>query len=112
MNDATVVDLTGLWYSIVNLDHHKDKDCHWYINKTYSYGSSPIYNVEHYGYVYEEIHKTFTNYTDAQSFIILHLIKAIRNQCYGEFEFSEQALKLAKESNVWNLIKLADHSVE
>lgn len=46
-----VINLTAKWYKYVNLDHHKDRDCHWYITKTYSYGQEPYYEAHHSGYI-------------------------------------------------------------
>lgn len=43
--------LTQKWYKYVNLDHHKDRDCHWYITKTYSYGDEAYYEAHHSGYI-------------------------------------------------------------
>lgn len=43
--------LTQKWYRYVNLDHHKDRDCHWYVTKTYSYGEEPYYEASHSGYI-------------------------------------------------------------
>jgi hypothetical protein len=43
--------LTEKWYRYVNLDHHKDRDCHWYITKTYSYGDEAYYEAHHSGYI-------------------------------------------------------------
>lgn len=43
--------LTAKWYKYVNLDHHKDRDCHWYIQKIWSYGDEPYYQAFHHGYV-------------------------------------------------------------
>ncbi len=43
--------LTQKWYRYVNLDHHKDRDCHWYITKTYSYGDEAYYEAHHSGYI-------------------------------------------------------------
>lgn len=43
--------LTQKWYRYVNLDHHKDRDCHWYIEKVWSYGDEPYYVAYHNGYI-------------------------------------------------------------
>ena len=45
--------LTGKWYRYANLDHHKDRDCHWYIEKRWSYGDEPYYQAFHHGYLIE-----------------------------------------------------------
>ena len=39
--EEEITKLTELWYEIVGNDHHKDRDCHWYINKVWSYGEKP-----------------------------------------------------------------------
>lgn len=46
--------LTDKWYKYVNLDHHKDKDCHWYIEKRWSYGDEPYYQAFHHGYIADD----------------------------------------------------------
>jgi hypothetical protein len=45
--------LTQFWYEYVGCDHHKDRDCHFYINKKWSYGHPAVYYVDHYGYMSE-----------------------------------------------------------
>jgi hypothetical protein len=49
--DEEITVLTQKWYKYVNLDHHKDRDCHWYITKTYSYGDEAYYEAHHSGYI-------------------------------------------------------------
>lgn len=49
--EEEIVLLTSKWYKYVNLDHHKDRDCHWYITKTYSYGDEAYYEAHHSGYI-------------------------------------------------------------
>ena len=46
-----ITGLTAKWFKYVNLDHHKDRDCHWYITQTYSYGEEPYYEAHHSGYL-------------------------------------------------------------
>ena len=46
-----ITELTAKWFKYVNLDHHKDRDCHWYITQTYSYGEEPYYEAHHSGYL-------------------------------------------------------------
>ena len=49
-----IVELTKLWYEIVSLDHHKDRDCHWYVKQYHSYGAKPYFQAEHYGYIADD----------------------------------------------------------
>jgi hypothetical protein len=46
-----ITKLSYLWMRFVGLDHHKDKDCHWYVEKYYSYGEPPYYQAFHWGYI-------------------------------------------------------------
>lgn len=49
MND-NIVKYTNIWYDYVGMDHHKDRDCHFYIECAYSYGMPPVYYAYHNGY--------------------------------------------------------------
>jgi hypothetical protein len=46
-----IVRLSNIWMRFVGQDHHKDRDCHWYIEKYYSYGEPPYYQAYHHGYI-------------------------------------------------------------
>lgn len=48
----TLTELSAEYYALVNRDHHKDGDCHFYIQKIYSYGDEPYWQYQflHYGY--------------------------------------------------------------
>lgn len=63
------LNLTNFWYEFVSCDHHKDRDCHFYVNQVWSYGEKPYYRIEHYGYMAElpkELEdKRFTDYASA-----------------------------------------------
>lgn len=60
-----ITKLTDEWYSLIGSDHHKDRDCHWYIETKWSYGNSPVYIVQHYGYIIDEINEVCSTYEDA-----------------------------------------------
>jgi len=76
-NKNKIRELTEAWYSIVSTDHHKDRDCHWYINTAYSYGEPPIYRIEHYGYIYKSIDEEHSTYEGAEKRLIEIISKAI-----------------------------------
>ena len=48
----TLTELTAKYYNLIGKDHHKDRDCHFYIQKIYSYGDEPYWQYQflHYGY--------------------------------------------------------------
>jgi hypothetical protein len=49
--EEEITELTAKWQMYVSLDHHKDRDCHWFIQKTWSYGEEPYYEAYHSGYI-------------------------------------------------------------
>lgn len=53
-----ITKLSKIWYQYVGTDHHKDKDCHWYIEKYYSYGEPPYYQAFHWGYIGKDFEGT------------------------------------------------------
>ena len=75
-----VTKLTEDWYRLIGKDHHKDKDCHWYIETKWSYGLSPTYIVRHYGYILDEVDEEFETYEEALNFLKDFLIKSIEEE--------------------------------
>ena len=110
--DKDITELTKLWYEIVGTDHHKDKDCHWYINKKWSYGQEPFYIVEHYAYIGEDIEEEFETYAEAEKFLYDTLFESIKGEeiwakevleteepeCpYGNFDRARKILKIINQ---------------
>lgn len=45
--------LQEAWYHYVSQDHHKDRDCHFYVNLDFAYdGTDVTHEVTHHGYIY------------------------------------------------------------
>ena len=57
--------LTDEWYRLIGSDHHKNKDCHWYIETKWSYGYPPKYSVQHFGYILDDIVEECDSYDEA-----------------------------------------------
>jgi len=76
--------LTKFWYEYVGCDHHKDRDCHFYVNQVWSYGQKPVYRIEHYGYMSElENNELYETYEDATDALIEWLEQEIREVYNG-----------------------------
>lgn len=84
-----ITNLTDEWYFLIGKDHHKDRDCHWYIETKWSYGYSPVYIVQHYGYILDYIVIECSSYEQALITLKETLIREI-----------EQCKKLEEENNV------------
>lgn len=60
-----ITKLTDDWYILIGKDHHKNKDCHWYIETKWSYGYPPKYSVQHFGYILDDIVEECDSYDEA-----------------------------------------------
>jgi hypothetical protein len=78
--EKEITELTEQWYNAIGKDHHKDRDCHWYIETKWSYGQSPVHIIRHYGYILDEIEEIWTNYDKA-----LERLKEILSYEIGEY---------------------------
>lgn len=75
-----ITELSKEWYILIGRDHHKDRDCHFYINIVWSYGQKQKYRVEHYGYLYNDIEETFDTYKEATEYLANILKKMIERE--------------------------------
>jgi hypothetical protein len=82
-----VTNLTNEWYLLIGKDHHKDRDCHWYINTKWSYGQPPVYIVEHYGYVYDKVEIKCKTYNEALKALKEELEYAIKQEKNNDENF-------------------------
>lgn len=85
--EAIAVDLTRLWYELVGLDHHKDRDCHWTIEQVWSYGQEPTWRMSHNGYVAGDIYATANSYGGALRALIETLIETIKDHSEYDQEY-------------------------
>ena len=73
-----IVRLSGIYYQYVGLGHHKDRDCHWYIETAYSYGQPPTFMAHHSGYRYDYwTGERRATYAEAEADLLLTLRKAL-----------------------------------
>lgn len=90
-----ILRLTKFWYKYINLNHHKDRDCYFYITEIWGYGEMPKYRVEHYGYIYNEKIIMCNTYKQAQK----ELTKLLKSIIKKEKKWAEEVLK---EPNEWD----------
>jgi len=66
-----ILRLTEKWYTYVNLDHHKSRDCIWSIDISYEYGEAPKYHAYHHGYILDDWRSPYCDtLEDAQDWLI------------------------------------------
>jgi hypothetical protein len=73
-----ITELTEEWYYLIGKDHHKDRDCHFYINTVWSYGQKQKYRVEHYGYIFRDVEEEFDSYNEAAQFLLNKIKEMIK----------------------------------
>ena len=73
-----ITELSKEWYILIGGDHHKDRDCHFYINTVWSYGQKQKYRVEHYGYIFRDIEEEFDTYNEAAMFLLNKIKEMIK----------------------------------
>lgn len=91
-NQKIIEEITKLsedWYKMIGCDHHKDRDCHWYIETVWSYGQTPKYSVVHHGYILDKIDETHQSYEQA----LLSLKETIKNAIVEEKKWKSENLE-------------------
>jgi hypothetical protein len=81
-----ITKLTDDWYILIGKDHHKNKDCHWYIETKWSYGQPPKYSVQHFGYILDDIVEECDSYDEA----LLKLKEILTEKIEEEKKFEEE----------------------
>lgn len=80
-----VQELSSKWMDLISQDHHKDRDCHFYVMKCWSYGKTPFYRAEHYGYIYHDVVcPDRLSYEEAYNDLVDLLETAIKNYKHEE----------------------------
>lgn len=51
----SVKELAGIWCKAISTDHHKTRDCYFYIETKWAYGEDPKFVAVHNGYVARDL---------------------------------------------------------
>jgi hypothetical protein len=81
---AFTKNLLELWYELIGGDHHKDRDCHFYIKKNFSTYKNSEWQLYHYGYLLGEIEEYFDTYKEAEKGLQNLLAEKIQEFCETE----------------------------
>lgn len=77
--EDTIHGLVAKYNDLIQRDHHKDRDCHFFIQRNWSYGQQLGWSVVHYGYCNREgdegESKFFPSYQAAEDHMVF-LLKA------------------------------------
>lgn len=89
-----IIQLTKFWYDYVTKDHHKDRDCHWYVEVDYAYGDKPKYTAYHSGYIADHLVGSYRDTFEEAQADLLNLIKQAIEE---EREWAEAVLEDPEE---------------
>ena len=84
-----ITKLSDEWYTLIGHSHHKDRDCHWYIETKWSYGQPPTYSVQQWGYILGDIVEECDSYDEA----LLKLKEILIETIEKEKKFEEEINK-------------------
>jgi len=116
----TLTELTAEYYDLIGGEHHKDKDCHFYIEKIYSYGREPYWQFCHYGYCWSvenffqdeanvEKYQEFYN-KQKKRFDYLQNQKTYYSSCKNDFyltQFPDRQIEQEAEQDMKNFLEWA-----
>ncbi len=63
---ALTQNLLELWYELIGGDHHKDRDCHFYIERNFSTYKKSEWRLYHQGYWIDDYEEIFDTYKEAE----------------------------------------------
>ena len=75
-NENIIERLLKLWYSLIGGDHHKDRDCWFFIEREYCTYQQPSWQVRHNGYILRDYNEPFPTFAKAQEGLIEFLIES------------------------------------
>jgi hypothetical protein len=101
--------LTAEYYALIGKDHHKDNDCHFYIQKTYSYGRKPYWQFFHYGYCWsiENFFQDEVNLEKHQKHFNKEKIFRVSSKKYYIDTFPQRQTEQEAEQDMRNFIEWA-----
>ena len=111
----TLIELTAEYYALINRDHHKDKDCHFYIQKIYSCGDEPYWQYQflHYGYCWsvDNFFKDKANkekykiYLNPPNYIFMNVEYSVDIAYDYKYEFPQRQTEQEAEQDMRNFLE-------
>lgn len=92
----TLTELTAEYYALISGDHRKDRDCHFYIQKIYSYCDKPYWRFLHYGYC-SSVERFFQDEKNIKNY----------QGCFGKEEFPRRQTMKKAEQDMRNFLEWA-----
>jgi hypothetical protein len=81
-NEDCLHRLLQLWYKIIGPQHHKDRDCHFFIERHFSTYKNPVWTVRHNGYILKDYEEEFATYNLALQGLLTFLVSKIAEEIH------------------------------
>ena len=78
--ESLIKDALALWYDIIGQDHHKDRDCHFYIEREYSTYRPGGWCAYHNGYILKDYKEEFPTFEQALQGLLNFLLEKIAEE--------------------------------
>jgi len=78
--EGLVQDALALWYDIIGQGHHKDRDCHFYIEREYSTYRPGGWRAYHNGYILKDYNEEFPTFEQALQGLLTFLLEKIAEE--------------------------------
>jgi hypothetical protein len=95
--ESLIKEALSLWYNIIGQDHHKDRDCHFYIQKNYSTYLESTWNVYHNGYILKDYSQDFPTFELALQGLLDLLLENIAKEISVILENFEELVKVGEK---------------
>lgn len=96
--ESLIKEALRLWYDLIGNDHHKDRDCHFYIEKNYSTYNESTWTVYHNGYILKDFNKSFDSFGLAVKGLLEFLLENIAEEISFILTNFEELLALGEKS--------------
>ena len=91
--ELLIKDALALWYEIVGQDHHKDRDCHFYIEREYSTYRPGGWCAYHNGYILKDYREEFPSFEQALQGLLTFLLESLAEEISITIQNFDQLVK-------------------
>lgn len=108
-NEQIIERLLKLWYELIGGDHHKDRDCWFFIEREYCTYKAPEWSVRHHGYILKDYTESFPTLEKAQEGLIEFLIEGCAQEIHtikNDIENNSERNQIYTDSKTQELEKI------
>ncbi len=116
MTTTQAINLLLEQWQLCLVDHHKDRDCHFFIQRNYSTHAPGVWTIIHNGYLSNAVDEQLDSFEQAEKRLFDLLVHKIKEQCSSYMSISDDEYIYAPvEKKHWytilNKVKEIENSV-